>query len=292
MLGISDRQLRKWEEHDFVRSTDYFIFSDLIALRTLIKLRADKVPPNRIKLALGALREKLAHVRDPLRELKIFSEGRRIRVEVAGQHMEPVSGQLLFDFDQRELKRLLAFPQESEKSKERARKESAEVWFQKGLELEQIGAPVEQAIAAYETAAKLDPSSAGALVNLGTIYFNARQWAKAEAFYTRALEVDPKYALAHFNIGNLYDERGKLKLAMKHYQMAVKLNPQYADAHYNLALLHQGSGQVMEAVRHWKIYLKLDPGSQWGAIARRELEKLRQSVVKRDGDGMRAPTIA
>jgi tetratricopeptide (TPR) repeat protein len=206
--------------------------------------------------------------------------------------MEATSGQLLFDFDQKELRRLLAFPKESGKAQERARKESAEGWFQKGLELEQRGAPIEQAIAAYMTAADLDPSSAGALVNLGTIYFNARQWNKAEAFYTRALEVDTNYALAHFNLGNLYDERGKLKLALKHYQAAVGLNPNYADAHYNLALLHQGNGQVMDAVRHWTIYLKLDPGSSWGAIARRELDKLRKSALVPGSDSMRAPTSA
>jgi len=293
LLGISDRQLRKWEQHDLVRPSQDFAFSDLIALRTLIKLREGKVPPAKIKLAMTALRKKLAHVSDPLKELKVFSEGKRIRVEIAGNQMEPVSGQLLFDFDRRELSRLLSFPKESGRAQEKARKDSAEGWFQKGLELEQTGAPVEQAISAYEMAAKLDPNSAGALVNLGTIYFNAKQWSRAEAYYTRALEVDSSYALAHFNMGNLYDERGKLKLAMKHYEQAVQLNPTYADAHYNLALLHQGNGQVMEAVRHWKIYLKLDPSSAWGAIARRELDKLRRStVLQGNNTTLRAPTTA
>jgi tetratricopeptide (TPR) repeat protein len=292
LLGISDRLLRNWEQHGFIRTTDYYVFSDLIALRTLLKLKHDRIPPATIKRALEALRDKLAHVSEPLKELKIVADGKRIHVEIADQRMEATSGQLLFDFDQKELRRLLAFPKESGKAQERARKESAEGWFQKGLELEQRGAPIEQAIAAYMTAADLDPSSAGALVNLGTIYFNARQWNKAEAFYTRALEVDTNYALAHFNLGNLYDERGKLKLALKHYQAAVGLNPNYADAHYNLALLHQGNGQVMDAVRHWTIYLKLDPGSSWGAIARRELDKLRKSALVPGSDSMRAPTSA
>jgi tetratricopeptide (TPR) repeat protein len=102
---------------------------------------------------------------------------------------------------------------------------------------------------------------------------------RAESHYKKALEADPDYALAHFNIANLYDERGDYRHALMHYQQAVRLNPTYADAHYNLALLYQAVGHVMEAVRHWKIYLKLDPGSSWGAIARRELEKLRKSTV-------------
>jgi len=63
-------------------------------------------------------------------------------------------------------------------------------------------------IEAYEKAVELDPHSAGALVNLGTIYFNARDLARAERYYRQATEVDPSYALAHFDLANLFDERG------------------------------------------------------------------------------------
>lgn len=277
LLNISERQLKRWERYDLIRPCDVFAFSDLIALRTLMKLCESKVPPQKIRTAIEAVREKV-NVGDPLKELKVFSDGRRIRVEVAGQQMEPVSGQLLFNFDQKELRRLLAFPEKT-KADKKAQREAAERWFQKGLELEQTGAPIEQAIEAYETATKLDGSSAGAFVNLGTIFFNAKSWKKAEQYYTRALEIDPDYPLAHFNIANLYDELGDDSKATKHYAAAVRLNPQYADAHYNLALLYQGNGQIMEAVRHWQMYLKLDPSSAWGAIARRELGKLKKSAV-------------
>jgi tetratricopeptide (TPR) repeat protein len=279
LLSISERQLRGWERHDLIRHMDQFAFSDLIALRTLTKLRENHVPSAKIRLALGALRKKMRNITDPLKELKVFSDGKHIRVEISGQHMEPVSGQLLFNFDQTELKRLLSFPPKNSSKDQRIQKENAEVWFQKGLELEQVGAPMDQVIEAYEKAAELDPTSAGALVNLGTIHFNERAFGKAETYYRAALAIDPEYALAHFNLANLYDERGDYANATSHYGAAVRLNPQYADAHYNLALLYQGNGQVMEAVRHWKLYLKLDPSSAWGAIARRELSKLRMTTV-------------
>ena len=192
--------------------------------------------------------------------------------------MEPISGQLLFNFDQAELKRLVSFPDRKKTDESRSRRESAEKWFQRGLECEQTGAVLD-AIKAYESAVELDPTSAGAWLNLGTIFFNARQFSKAETHYRKALEADPKYALAHFNIANLYDERGDYERALRHYLEAVRLHPSYADAYYNLALLYQGSGHVMEAVRQWKAYLKLNPNSSWAAIARRELDKLRRYTV-------------
>jgi tetratricopeptide (TPR) repeat protein len=277
LLAITERQLRGWEQHSLIRHTETFGFSDLIAIRALIKLRESRIPPAKIRSALAAVRERLRTVEDPLKELKVLSDGKRIRVEINGQHMEPVSGQLLFNFDRSELKRLLEFPS-AQKEDGKSRRESAEKWFQRGLECEQSGA-IQDAIKAYESAVSLDTASAGAWLNLGTIFFNARQFNRAEAHYKKALAADPEYALAHFNLANLYDERGDYTRALLHYHHAVRLHPRYADAHYNLALLYQGGGQVMEAVRHWKMYLKLDPGSSWGAIARRELEKLRKSTV-------------
>jgi tetratricopeptide (TPR) repeat protein len=283
LLGVSARQLKSWERQDLVSSRGSFKFSDILALRTLIGLRDNKIPSAQIRKAIHALRTRLKDVRDPLTELKIYSQGRKIRVQFAGQKMEPISGQLLLDFDEAELNKLLSFPgQAAEKSAggtHKSRRE-AEHWFEKGLEFEQTGAPVEEVIGAYRKASEIDPGSAGALVNLGTVYFNLRDWRQAEANYRRALDVDPQYALAHFNLGNLYDERGDRSKALHHYLAAIHIHANYADAHYNVALLLQSSGQPLKAVRHWKIYLKLDPNSSWTAIARRELAKLKETIVR------------
>lgn len=278
MLDLSERQLRGWEKNRLIPAMDRFAFTDLIALRTLVKLRENRISPARIRDVLAALRERLHGITDPLKQLRLISDGRRIHVQVGANAMEPISGQLLLNFDAAELKQLVSFPDRKKTDDSRSRRESAEKWFQRGLECEQTGA-VADAIKAYESAVGLDPTSAGAWLNLGTIFFNARQFSKAEGHYRKALEADPKYALAHFNVANLYDERGDYDRALRHYQEAVRLHPGYADAHYNLALLFQGSGQVMEAVRHWKTYLKLDPGSTWASIARRELDKLRRHTV-------------
>ena len=283
-VGISERQLRSWEKQKLVPAAASYDFSGLIALRTLKELKRNRVSPRRIREAVHALRIKLSGSPDPLSEVRLYAEGRKVRVRVGGQEMEPVSGQLLLDFDQRELSRLLAIPDRAEATERRAthdRRMEADRWFQHGLELEQSNAPVSEIIAAYQKATALDPRSAGALVNLGTVYFHARVWDEAESHYRRALEVDPDYALAHFNLGNLYDEKGDPARAFFHYQSALRIHPSYADAHYNLALLYQAGGQVLKAVSHWKSYLKLDPGSTWAGIARRELEKLRNATIVR-----------
>ncbi len=279
LLSISERQLKSWERQKLVGACDAYGFRELVALRTLERLRRARVAPLQIRRALAALAEKLRHIEDPLTQLRLYADGKRVRVEVDGRAMEAESGQLLLDFDPGELNRLLEFRVRDPGQEDREKKREAERWFQRGLELEQTGGPVEQVIEAYEKSLELDPNSAGALVNLGTIYFNARDWKKAEHYYVKALEADPEYALAHFDLANLYDERGEQKKALEHYSAALRISPHYADAHYNLALLYQGSNQTMKAVHHWGAYLKLDPASHWANIARRELSKLRQAAL-------------
>ncbi len=279
LVGISERQLKSWEKQKLLTHHSLYSFPELLAVRTLRKLRTDRVPSKQIKRALNALSKKLRGVENPLSELKLFADGKKVRVQIDGKSMDAESGQLLLNFDQVELRRMLEFPSKDPAAEQRERRITAERWFQRGLELEQTGSPIETVVEAYEKAIELDPASAGALVNLGTIHFNGRDFAKAKQFYERALEVDPEYALAHFDLANLYDERGDRNKAVEHYHAALRIAPNYADAHYNLALLYQGSNQTMRAVRHWTNYLKLDPASHWANIARRELAKLREATV-------------
>ena len=278
-LGIAERQLKTWEKQGLVAAREQYGFSEIVALRTLDKLRRDKVPTAKILLALQALHGKLRGVKNPLTELRIYASGRRIHVEIEGRAMDSLSGQLLLDFDSAELERLVTMPERPTRAEQHNQKMLAEHWFQRGLELEQTGAAVNEVIAAYEKAVELDPRAAGALVNLGTLFFNARMWSDAEKYYVAAVEADGDYALAHFNLGNLRDEQGDRTKALFHYQAALRIQPNYADAHYNVALLYQATSQPLKAVRHWKAYLKLDPGSTWASIARRELKKLRADAI-------------
>ncbi len=275
-FDLSERQLRSWERQSLIPAAEQYTFSDLIALQTLIKLRENRIRPKEIGKALDSLRQKLDWIKQPLSELRIVSDGRRIAVHVAGQKMEAISGQILFDFEAADLGGLKNFP---ERKRTLNRLREAEAWFQRGLELEETGAPVERAVEAYQKVLELNAEAAGALVNLGTIYYRLRSFAEAERYYRAAIGADPSYALAQFNLGNLYDEQGKLKQAWEHYRAALKLNPQYADAHFNLALLCERTGDPLRAVHHWKTYLKLDNSGQWAEIARRQLERLRQETV-------------
>ncbi len=276
-FGVGERELRSWERQNFIPAADTYTFSDLLAIQALVKLRENHIRPRQIGEALASLRRKLDWIKTPLLELRIVSDGKKISVHVEGQKMEAISGQILFDFDAATLGDVKNFPEKRRASVNGLRE--SEEWFQRGLELEETGAPVEAAVEAYAKALELNPAAAGALVNLGTIYYRQGKFADAERFYRDAVAADAAYPLAQFNLGNLFDEQNRLGEAVERYQRALALNPNYADAHFNLALLCERTGEAMKAVQHWKQYLKLDSTSQWSEIARRQLARLRQAMM-------------
>jgi tetratricopeptide (TPR) repeat protein len=282
MLRVTEKQLRSWGRQGLINTDGpSFSFHDLLALKTLLKLREQSISPRIIRRALDSLKRKLAGVEHPLSELKIISDSGKIAVQIDGQRMDAISGQMLLNFDEADLQKLASFPVKPPEPVIKERE--AEAHFQHGLQLEETGAPGEQVIAAYKKAIAANPYAAGALVNLGTLYYRMRKFSDAESHYQRAIEADPKYPLAHFNLGNLYDEMGDIDRARKHYEQALVVNPGYSDAHFNLALLCERSGQSLQAVGHWTAYLKLDSASSWARVARRQLDRLKASSLVRTG---------
>src|SRR5439155_747451 len=108
ILGLTEKQLDYWErlrlvspqKEQGIRSYD---FRDLIGLRTVKQLVENGVPANRLRRALAALREKLAHAEAPLSELRVLSDGGTVIVERGGTRLEPLSGQFVLNFETREL---------------------------------------------------------------------------------------------------------------------------------------------------------------------------------------------
>lgn len=280
LLQVSERRLRGWEKQGLVDATVSYGFSDIAALRTIKRLSDLHFSAGQIRKAINGLKMRLEYIERPFEQARFTAEGRRIAVHVAGDKLDPVSGQLLFDFEARNapVRPFPAKQQENTEATSVAREAEAEAWFQRGLALEESGAPVQEAISAYRAAIEANPKASGALVNLGTIAFRMRKLKDAEMFYRRALESDPDYALAHFNLGNLYDEQGNQTEARSHYLEALRLNPRYADTYFNLALLCERNNEILQAIGYWQSYLKLDSTSSWARAAKKQLDRLKRSV--------------
>src|SRR3982750_2002361 len=141
LLKIDNRQLRTWERQQLVPELTHYRFSDLLLLKRIAKLRAEKANPRLIKEAQRAASKWLKEFPQLSDDVQVYKDGRHVRIQIGKQKLEPASGQLLLDFEEEEIKKLLQLPA-SQKSNgaiaEKLRQKiEADYWFERGLELEQ-----------------------------------------------------------------------------------------------------------------------------------------------------------
>jgi DNA-binding transcriptional MerR regulator len=110
LLGISPTRLRTLDRAGVVsptarrRGRRAYTFSDLIALRTAQSLLAQRVRLRDVTRAVSALRRTLPKVTRPLQELRIVSDGQRVVVRSQDGAFEPLTGQMVLDFEVKTLR--------------------------------------------------------------------------------------------------------------------------------------------------------------------------------------------
>jgi len=297
ILRLNHRQLVAWEKAGLIAATHEYSFENLVQLRKLRDLRADRISSKSIRASSDAM-QRVSGMANPMLESSAVQCGARIAFRHAGALVDPVRQQLLFDFDsvqQTELS-VVGAPAAQREPSLPQRQAQAQEMFLRAVQLEENPATLREAIALYEEILVVLPTHAPSCINLGTIHYNQRLYRQAEAFYRRATEADPEYALAFFDLGNVLDELQRLGDAIVAYQTAIKLVPQYADAHYNLALAYERKGEKRRALRHWLMYMRLDPVGPWAGHAKAQARKImsgeRLRIVSRHGRTMQQHVAA
>ena len=279
ILHITPRQLANWERNGLVMSAESYSFSNLLEIKKVRDLCAMSVRPNVIRESLEAMRKQAAGLEKPLLEAAAWSTAkRRVAFRHEGKLLEPIAGQFLMDFSEREKVVTSAPPPKPEPV---SNENEIASWFARGIALEEDPGTHSEAIVAYHRVLDLAPNHAAAHINLGTLYYNRQEFGLAERHYREAIEVDSRYALAYFDLGNVLDETGRVHEAVETYKTALQLAPTYADAHYNLALAYEKLREPRKALKHWQAYVKLDTSGPWSVHARSQIKRILQA------DGLR-----
>jgi tetratricopeptide (TPR) repeat protein len=275
LLGVSEARLRSLDRTAIVSPSGQrgkqraYTFQDLIALRATRELLAHRVRLRDVARAIGALRQALPRVTRPLQELRIVGDGRRVIVRAEEGSFEPLTGQMVLDFQVQSLRDDVVRMLRPETSASRAR--TAYDTYVEASTLDENPATYDKAEELYARAIRLDPSLAIAYTNLGNIRFRRGDEPGAEELYRRAIEVDPRQPEAHYNLGYVMLERGDAASAAPFFERALEGDPRFADAHFNLAMAFEQLGERAHARPHWKKYLDLEPSGTWADVAREHL---------------------
>jgi tetratricopeptide (TPR) repeat protein len=275
LLGISVGRLRSLDRAGIVSPTGRrrgkraYTFPDIIALRAARDLLAKKVRLRDVARAVENIRATLPRVTRPLAELRIVSDGQRVVVKSAAGSFEPLTGQMVLDFDVKQLRDDVVRVLRPVVGRERAR--AAYEIYVRASQLDEDPATMSEAEALYRRALEIDPWLAIAYTNLGNICFRRGDEAQAEGLYRKALELERTQPEAQYNLGYVMLERGQFAEAVDFFRGAIASDPRFADAWFNLAMAHEQLGEAVKARPCWRRYLELEPTGTWAEIARKHL---------------------
>ncbi len=247
-LGLGRARVMRLVHDDVLRPTRgarnewRFGFQDVVLLRAAERLRRERVPALRLMQALRQLRARLP-AEAPLAALRITAVGDRVAVHDGAARWEPLSGQLLIDFEVESRGGALLFVDSA----------GAAQCVATGQAREAAG-DAEGAIAAHRRALAMAPGHVGALLELGALLCEAGRCEEALALYDAALEHAADEPLLHFNGALALEDLGMPRDAMRAYERCLELAPWLADAHFNLARLHERAGDAQRALRHYNEY--------------------------------------
>jgi tetratricopeptide (TPR) repeat protein len=251
ILAISPERIRYWVKRKLVkpatvRGRHYqFTFEDLLMMRL-----AKELLPNRRRVeAVARCFARVGQMLDaerPVTAVKLYEEDGRILVRDGVVTFEADTGQMLFDYgvpaagrtikqadSPVRLRRLLdAAGGLEESNPARAiqmyrdylehRPRDGAIHRRLSALLERSGDPA-GAARHLDTAAVLDPDNAELHFDLGVLYRNLQNLARAEAGFKRALECEPDLIEAHLHLAKIYEQQGRKREAMRHLSAAHRL---------------------------------------------------------------------
>lgn len=97
--------------------------------------------------------------------------------------------------------------------------------------------------------ATVNPKDADAHVQLGIIYLQRRQEAKALEHLTKAIEIDPSEIDANYELGKLARSKGDLQTALDHFSVVLEQNDKHAlsEIWREIGAIYLAAGMLTEA---------------------------------------------
>ncbi len=131
-------------------------------------------------------------------------------------------------------------------------------WINTGVALSNQGY-YDEAIKAYDEAARLDRNNPFVYYNKGVALSNQGYYDEAIKAFDEAIKLDPNYAAAWNGKGVALSNQGMYDDAIKAFDKAIKPDPNYAFVYYNKGVALSNQGMYDDAIKAFDEAIKLDP---------------------------------
>jgi type IV pilus biogenesis/stability protein PilW len=119
---------------------------------------------------------------------------------------------------------------------------------------------VQLAFVEFQKAIQMEPNNKEIVYNLGLVYFELEDYAKARQYFLKAVGLDPQFANAYNNLGATYMRLKQWNEAVEAFRKALA-NPLYQTpewAFYNLGISYYRLGDYDKAVDAFKDAIRRD----------------------------------
>lgn len=160
-----------------------------------------------------------------------------------------------------------ATPQPTPETADRPPARNAVFYFNRG-ETHRKGNRLDQAIADYDQALKLNPQYVLAYYYRGYCRNRKGELEQAVADYSKAIGLRPDFEIAYTERGKVHNRMGNFDLALADYSTAVELNPKSPFAFYERGLTYFNLGNYERAIEDATKAIELKPDLFYAYVSR------------------------
>ncbi len=132
-----------------------------------------------------------------------------------------------------------------------------------------------QQIDSLRAALKANPQDTSAMLILGQMYEIASRFDEAKKYYTQYLDINPDNIDVQMRVANIYFNQKDFTKAESTLKKVLAKQPKNAYALYNYALTLHLLGNIDGAIAHWEKAIAIDPNGEIGRQAKQAIETVR-----------------
>ncbi|AUC20765.1 hypothetical protein BTO15_00945 [Polaribacter sejongensis] len=117
---------------------------------------------------------------------------------------------------------------------------------------------IEKAIENFESAQSIDVINNQIRINLATLYYNIKEYEKAEAAFKTVIEQEPEYGPIYYSLALMYAELNREDEAIEQLKIAMVKMPDNIRVYYNLGLLYDKKQDFKNSEKALVAGLKVD----------------------------------
>jgi cytochrome c-type biogenesis protein CcmH/NrfG len=136
---------------------------------------------------------------------------------------------------------------------------------------------LQREIAEKQEILKKDPENREAVVEMGNLNFDLKNYEEASKWYSKALEKDPKNINLITDMGSCYLWLKQPEKAIEYYNRSLAMDPNHFQTLMNIGIARMSMGNRAGAAEAWEKIVKLYPDNPETPMLRDAVKKLREN---------------